>query len=155
MVAIDLRSWWQNHYHSEFFDYVDDFSNVLNRSSTSQSCHKYISSPTSISNIDVAVIRTFSFAESCCRVILKSDVVFSLQNGLKSAFKKTVSGSKVTDCIKSEMNGLFEQSRTLNAVVSKISPIWSKCQISDSVKSRHFFSEIKSWLDKRFIKLSD
>ena len=31
----DLRCWWQNHYVSDFFRYVSDFLNALNRSPTS------------------------------------------------------------------------------------------------------------------------
>ena len=136
MMAIDLRSWWQNHYIGDLFDYVDDFSNVLNRLSTSQSYHQYILFRTSITNIDVAVtIRTFPFTESCCRVILKSEVVFGLQTGFKLASKWMVSGFKVTDCIKwfipkgvcpkgsinhvcikSEMDGLFDWKQTISDI---------------------------------------
>ena len=108
------------------------------------------------------------------RIILPCDYkewgLFGLQTGLKLTFKWTVSGSKVNDRIQSInkscgfnawskkwMVFLIEskQFRTLNADISKISPIWLKCQISHSVKNSHFCSEIKSWLDKRFIKLSD
>ena len=32
MMVTDLRCWWQNHYVGDFFRYVGDFSNVLNRS---------------------------------------------------------------------------------------------------------------------------
>ena len=35
MILTDLRSWWQNHYVGDFFGYVGDFFNVLNRSPTS------------------------------------------------------------------------------------------------------------------------
>ena len=49
----DLRCWWQNHYVGDFFRYVGDFLNVLNRSPTSQTCHQHIWSPTSVTNIDV------------------------------------------------------------------------------------------------------
>ena len=31
-MVTDLRCWWQNHYVGDFFRYVRDFSNVLNRS---------------------------------------------------------------------------------------------------------------------------
>ena len=51
-----LRCWWQNHYVGDFFRYVGDFLNVLNRSPTSQTCHQHIWSPTSITNIDVTVL---------------------------------------------------------------------------------------------------
>ena len=34
MMVTDLRCWWQNHYVGDFFRYVGDFLNVLNRSST-------------------------------------------------------------------------------------------------------------------------
>jgi len=34
-----LRFWWQNHYVDDFFRYVGDFLNVLDRSPTSQTCH--------------------------------------------------------------------------------------------------------------------
>ena len=37
----------------DFFRYVGDFFNVLNRSPTSQTCHQQIWSPTSLTNIDV------------------------------------------------------------------------------------------------------
>ena len=50
MMVTDLRCWWQNHYVGEFFRYVGDFLNVLNRSPTSQICHQYIWSPTSVTN---------------------------------------------------------------------------------------------------------
>ena len=46
MLVTDLRCWWQNHY-------VGDFLNVLNRSTTSQTCRQHIWSPTSVTNIDV------------------------------------------------------------------------------------------------------
>jgi len=39
----------------DFFRYVGDFINVLNRSPTSQTCHQHIWSPTSVTNIDVTV----------------------------------------------------------------------------------------------------
>jgi len=48
MMVIDFRCWWQNHYVGEFFRYVGDFLNVLNRSPTSQPCHQHIWSPTSM-----------------------------------------------------------------------------------------------------------
>ena len=35
MMVTDLRSWWQNHYVSDSFRYVGDFSKLLNRSPTS------------------------------------------------------------------------------------------------------------------------
>ena len=34
MMVTDLRCWWQNHYVGDFFRYVCDFLNVLNRSPT-------------------------------------------------------------------------------------------------------------------------
>ena len=55
MMMTDLRCWWQNHYVGDFFRYVGDFLNVLNRSPTSQTCHKHIWSPTSVTNIDVTL----------------------------------------------------------------------------------------------------
>ena len=39
----------------DFFSYVGDFLNVLNRSPTSQTCHQHIWSLTSVTNIDVTV----------------------------------------------------------------------------------------------------
>ena len=41
-------------YVGDFFRYVGDFLKVLNRSPTSQTCHKHIRSPTSVTNIDVS-----------------------------------------------------------------------------------------------------
>ena len=35
MLVTDFRCWCQNHYGGDFFCYVDDFLNVLNRSPTS------------------------------------------------------------------------------------------------------------------------
>ena len=58
MLVTDLRCWWQNHYVGDFFRYVGDFLNVLNRSSTSQTCHQHIWSPTSVTNIDVTEFQT-------------------------------------------------------------------------------------------------
>ena len=43
----------QNNYISNFFRYVGDFLNVLNRPPTSQTCHQQIWSLTSVTNIDV------------------------------------------------------------------------------------------------------
>ena len=45
MMVTDLRSWWQNHYVGDFFRYVGDILNELNRSPTSQTCHQHIWSP--------------------------------------------------------------------------------------------------------------
>ena len=53
MMVTDFRCWWQNHYVGDFFLYVGDFLNVLNRSPTPQTCHQHIWSPTSVTNIDV------------------------------------------------------------------------------------------------------
>ena len=53
VMATDLRCWWQNHYAGDFFRYIDNFLNVLNRLPTSQTCHQHIWSPTSVTNIDV------------------------------------------------------------------------------------------------------
>ena len=52
MVTV-FRCWWQNHYVGDFFCYVGDFLNVLNRPPTSQTCHQQIWSLTSVTNIDV------------------------------------------------------------------------------------------------------
>ena len=77
--------------YGDFFQYVGDFLNVLNRSPTSQSCHQYILPPTS-TYIDVVItIITFSFAQSSCRMISKSEVIFGLQTGRKLASKWMVS----------------------------------------------------------------
>ena len=60
MMVTDLRCWWQNHYVCNFFRYVGDFLNrLLNRSSTSQTCHQHIWSPTSVTNIDVTTLFGF------------------------------------------------------------------------------------------------
>ena len=53
MMVTDFRCRWQNHYVGDFFRYVGDFLNVLNRSPTSKSYHQHIWSSTSVSNIDV------------------------------------------------------------------------------------------------------
>ena len=49
--------WWQwfwwHRYVGDFFRYVCDLSNVLNRPQTSQTCHQHIWSPTSVTNINV------------------------------------------------------------------------------------------------------
>ena len=42
MMVTDLRCWWQNHHVGDFFHYVGDFSNVLNRSSTSSIGHRHL-----------------------------------------------------------------------------------------------------------------
>ena len=56
------RCWWQNHYVIDFFRYVGDSLNVLNRSPTSQTWHQHIWSPTSVTNIDVTNILARSTA---------------------------------------------------------------------------------------------
>ena len=53
MMVTDFRCWWLNHYVGDFFRYVGDFSNVSNRSPTSQTCLQHIWSPISVTNIDV------------------------------------------------------------------------------------------------------
>ena len=53
MLVTDFGCWWQNNYVGDFFRYVGDFLNVLNRSPTSQTCHQHIWSPTSVTNIDI------------------------------------------------------------------------------------------------------
>ena len=58
MMVTDLRCC--QHHVGDFFRYVGDFLNVLNRSPTSQTCHQHIWSPTSVTNIDVTPgTRTF------------------------------------------------------------------------------------------------
>ena len=42
MMVTDLRCWWQNHYVGDFFRYVGDFLNVLNRSPLSWIGHKHL-----------------------------------------------------------------------------------------------------------------
>ena len=42
MMVTDLRCWWQNHYVGDFFRYVGDFLNVLNRSPTSWIGHQHL-----------------------------------------------------------------------------------------------------------------
>ena len=42
MMVTDFRCWWQNHYVSDFFRYVGDFLNVLNRSPTSWIGHQHL-----------------------------------------------------------------------------------------------------------------
>ena len=59
MMMTDFRCWWQNHYIGDFFRYVGDFLNVLNRSPTSQTCHQHIWSPTSVTNIDLTIREIF------------------------------------------------------------------------------------------------
>ena len=58
MMVTDFRCWCQNHYVDDLFRYVGDFLNVLNRSRTSQTCHQHIWSPTSVTNIDVTILKT-------------------------------------------------------------------------------------------------
>jgi len=53
MMVTDSRCWWQNHHIDNFFRYVRDVFNVLNRSPRSQNCHQHIWSPTSVTNINV------------------------------------------------------------------------------------------------------
>ena len=58
-MATDIRCWWQNYYVGDRTIMLATFSlcwrfYVLNRSPTSQSCHRNISSPTSVTNIDVS-----------------------------------------------------------------------------------------------------
>ena len=55
MIVTDFRRWWQNHNVGDFFRYVGEFLNVLNRSSTSQTCHQHIWSPKSVTYIYVTV----------------------------------------------------------------------------------------------------
>ena len=47
------RCWRQKDNIGDVFRYVTDAFNIIGRSSTSQSCHKHIPSPTSVTNIDV------------------------------------------------------------------------------------------------------
>ena len=42
MMVTDLKCWWQNHYAGDFFRYVGDFLNVLNRSPTSWIGNQYL-----------------------------------------------------------------------------------------------------------------
>ena len=42
MMVTDLRCWLQNHYVGDFFRYVGDFLNVLNRSPTSWIGHQHL-----------------------------------------------------------------------------------------------------------------
>ena len=55
MMVTDFRCWWQYPYVEDFFRYVGDILNVLNRSPTSQTCHKHIWPSTSVTKIDVTV----------------------------------------------------------------------------------------------------
>ena len=55
-MVTDFRCSVQNHYVSDFFRYVGDLLNVLNRSPTSLTCHQHIQAPTSVTNIDVTEI---------------------------------------------------------------------------------------------------
>ena len=59
MMVTDFKSWWQNHNIGDFFRYVGEFLNVLNRSPTSQTCHQHIWSPTSVTNIDVTLYEIY------------------------------------------------------------------------------------------------
>ena len=56
MMVTVYRCWWQNHNACDFFRYIGDFLNVLNRSPTSQTCHQHILSPISVTNIDITQI---------------------------------------------------------------------------------------------------
>ena len=42
MMVTDFRCWWQNHYVGDFFRYVGDFLNLLNRSPTSCIGHQHL-----------------------------------------------------------------------------------------------------------------
>ena len=42
MMVTDFRCWWQNHYVGDFFRYVGDFLNVLNRSPISWIGHQHL-----------------------------------------------------------------------------------------------------------------
>ena len=41
-MVTDLRCWWQNHFVGDFFRYIGDFLNVLNRSPTSWIGHQHL-----------------------------------------------------------------------------------------------------------------
>ena len=62
----------KNPYVGDFFRYVDDFLNVLNRSPTSQTCQQHIWSPTPFTNIDVA--RSFLI---CSNQISHAGIIFN------------------------------------------------------------------------------
>ena len=58
MMVTDLRCWRQNLYVGDFFRYVGNFINGLNRSPTSRFGHQHLKlvtiwSSTSVTNIDV------------------------------------------------------------------------------------------------------
>ena len=59
MMMTDFRCRWQNHYGGDFFRYVGNFLNVLNRSPTSQTCHQHIWSPTSVT-VKIIYLSLFS-----------------------------------------------------------------------------------------------
>ena len=73
-MVTDFRCWWQNHYVGDFFRYVGDFLNVLNLNvPTSQTCHQHIWSPTSVTNIDVAIFNPRYLVLECWLEIVNSN----------------------------------------------------------------------------------
>ena len=70
MMVTDLRCWWQNHFVGDFFRYVGNFFDAINRSPTSSTYHQYILSPTSVTIIDVTLGMLWLHRED--RVILAS-----------------------------------------------------------------------------------
>ena len=51
MLVTDLRCWWRNHYVDDISRYAGVFQC---HSKFSQTCHQHISSPTSVTDINVA-----------------------------------------------------------------------------------------------------
>ena len=89
MMVTDFRCWWQNHYVGDFFRYVGDSSNLLNRSPTSQSCHQHIWSPTSVTNINVT-LRKWRFTIWTIYLTIRKNVS-ELDHGLFSLTVRLVS----------------------------------------------------------------
>ena len=66
MMVTDFGCWCQNHYVNDYFRYVGDFLNVLNRSPTSQ-LDQHIRSLTSVNNIDVTDLFDYTSANDDVR----------------------------------------------------------------------------------------
>ena len=68
MMVTDLRCWWQNHYRGLFSlcwwfsQWFKSVTNILNRSSASQTCRQHVWSPTSITKIDVTSLSPQNFS---------------------------------------------------------------------------------------------
>ena len=120
MMAIDLRSWWHDHCIVDFFHSIDDFSNLSNRSPTSK-----------------VVTNAFRLQHPPISMQSLQLELFLSPNHLAVWFQRVKSYLDFKPDVNWHLSGWSlltesKQSRTLNAEVSKASPIWLKCQISHS-----------------------